>query len=78
MKRAQKILSAIRRKKLFMRAKPYAVRKQKIANKVRDLIIKIKKTKPGKKKKKSGNLMKGAQKKFERDPRKNFFLRAKS
>ena len=38
---------------------------------------KIKKTKPGKKKKKSGNLMKRAQTKFERDPRKNFFLRAK-
>ena len=43
------------------------------------IIIKIfNKTKPGKKKKKSGNLMKRSQKNFERDPRKFFFLRAKS
>ena len=35
------------------------------------------KKKTGKKKKKSGNLMKSAQKNVERDPRKNFFLRAK-
>ena len=38
MKRAQKSLSAIGEKKIFMRAKPYAVRKQEIANKVRNLI----------------------------------------
>jgi len=40
-------------------------------------IIIIKKTKPGKKKKKSGNLLKRAQKNFERDPREKIFLRAK-
>ena len=43
-------------------------------NKVRDIIIK--KAKP-EKKKKLGNLMKRAQKNFERDPRNFFFLRAK-
>ena len=38
MKRAQKKFERDRRKKNFMRAKPYAVRKQEIANKVRNLI----------------------------------------
>ena len=38
---------------------------------------KIMKKKPAKTKKKSGNLMKRAQKKFERDRRKIFFLRVK-
>ena len=70
-------MSAIGENFFFMRAKPYAVRKQEIANKVRNLIRIKNFKKPGKKKKKSGNLMKRAQKKFERDPRKNFFLRAK-
>ena len=51
MKRAQKVLSAIRQKKIFGQAKPYAIRKQKFTNKVRELIIIIKKPKPGKKKK---------------------------
>ena len=39
MKRAQKNFERDPRKKNFLRAKPYAVRKQKIANKVRNLII---------------------------------------
>ena len=37
----KKILSVIRQKKIFGQAKPYAMRKQKITNKVRDLIISI-------------------------------------
>ena len=66
-------MSAIREKKIFGQAKPYAIRRQKFTNEVHELI----KKKTGQKKKKSGNLMKRAQKKFERDPRKKFFLRAK-
>ena len=49
MKRAQKKFERDPRKKIFLRAKPYAIRKQKFTNKVRELIIK--KTKPDKKKK---------------------------
>ena len=54
MKRVQKNFERDPTKKIFGQAKPYAVRKQEITNKVRDLII-IKIKKPGKKKKKSGN-----------------------
>ena len=64
MKRAQKNFERDPSKKIFMRAKPYAVRKQKIMNKVRDLIIIIKKKKTRQKKKKVGKFDETHQKKF--------------
>ena len=56
MKRAQNNFERDPRKKFFCERNPTGLWKQKITNKVRDLIIiiKIKKTKPGKKKKKVG------------------------
>ena len=41
MKRAQKNFERDPRKFFFLRAKPYAMRKQEITNKVRDLIMQV-------------------------------------
>ena len=72
LKRAQKKFERDPRTKNFFASETLRLSKSKKSRtEVRDLIIR--KKKPGKKKKSSGNLLKRAQKNFERDPRKKFF-----
>ena len=74
MKRAQKNFELDPTKKIFGQAKPYAIRKQKFTNKVRELIIKKQNRA---KKKKVGKFDETRPKKFWKRSEKKIFLRAK-